>query len=136
MIQFKTELPPVEQYFELFNTTGWNEEYGLTKEELYETLLKSYHMVSAYENSRLVGFGRILSDGVLHAMIYEMIVVPDYQGKGIGREILNRLVQKCKEDNIRDIQLFCAKGKRKFYEKHGFTAREEDAPGMQYNNLL
>lgn len=135
MIQFKTELPLPEQYYELFNTTGWNEEYRLGQEDLYKTLLKSYHMVSAYDDSRLVGFGRIISDGILHAMIYEMIVIPECQRKGIGQEILKRLIAKCKEDNIRDIQLFCAKGKRAFYEKHGFTARAEDAPGMQYNNI-
>lgn len=64
-------------------------------------------------------------------MIYEMIIFPEYQGKGIGKEILNMLVEKCKTNNIRDIQLFCAKGKREFYEKYGFVARQEDAPGMQ-----
>jgi hypothetical protein len=34
--------------------------------------------------------------------------------------------------NIRDIQLFCARGQRAFYEKRGFVARPDDAPGMQY----
>jgi len=131
-IIYKTNLPLINQYFDLYETTGWNSEYCLTKDELSLSLKNSYYTVSAYEDSKLVGFGRIVSDGIIHAMIYEMIVDPDYQGEGIGSNILNRLVDKCLKDNIRDIQLFCANGKKVFYERHGFTARENNAPGMQY----
>jgi GNAT superfamily N-acetyltransferase len=134
-IIYKTDSPLINQYFPLFETTGWNSEYNLTKEELGQSLSNSYYTVSAYEESKLVGFGRIVSDGVLHAMIYEMIVDPDYQGEGIGSSILNILVDKCLTNNIRDIQLFCARGKKVFYERHGFTARENNAPGMEYKRI-
>jgi GNAT superfamily N-acetyltransferase len=117
----------------LFETTGWNKEYCLSIDELKLALSNSYYTVSAYEGDKLVGFGRIISDGVLHAMIYEMIVDPGYQGEGIGSTILNMMVDKCLENNIRDVQLFCARGKKVFYERHGFTVRDNNAPGMQYN---
>ncbi len=80
----------------------------------------------------LVGFGRIVSDGILHAMVYDFITHPEYQSKGVDSEVLTRLVEKCQESGIRDIQLFCAKGKRRFYEKRGFVARAEEGPGMDY----
>jgi GNAT superfamily N-acetyltransferase len=131
-IIYKTDVPVIVQYYYLFETTGWNAEYCLTKDELKVSLSNTYYSVSAYEEDKLVGFGRIVSDGLIHAMIYEMIVDPDYQGEGIGSNILNRLVEKCLKDNIRDIQLFCSKGKKVFYERHGFTARDNNAPGMQY----
>jgi GNAT superfamily N-acetyltransferase len=131
-ITYKQHIPNIEDYFSLFESTGWNEEYKLTKEELSTTLDKSYYCISAYDGEKLIGFGRMMSDGILHAMIYEMIVYPVCQGRGIGREILNRLLAKCIENNIRDIQLFCAKGKRRFYEKSGFVARPDDGPGMDY----
>jgi GNAT superfamily N-acetyltransferase len=130
-IQYKTDLPDRDQYFSLFQSTGWNDEYMLSKDELYLTLSKSFYNVAVYDGEKLIGFGRVISDGILHAMIYEMIVYPEYQGKGIGKEILKMLIKECKKNNIRDIQLFCAKGKREFYEKYGFVARQEDAPGMQ-----
>ena len=130
-IIYSTELPATDKYFELFGTTGRNEEYKLTKEELALAISNSYLTISAYYKQRLVGFGRLVSDGIIHAMIYEMIIHPEYQFKGIGSEILKMLVNKCEENNIRDIQLFCAKSKRVFYEKHGFLARPDDAPGMQ-----
>ncbi|MDR3625826.1 MAG: GNAT family N-acetyltransferase [Ignavibacteriaceae bacterium] len=132
-VTYKTNQPLIDQYFNLFETTGWNKEYCLNKDELNLSLSNSYYTVSVYEDNKLVGFGRIVSDGVLHAMVYEMIVDPDYQGEGIGSTILNMMVDKCLENNIRDIQLFCARGKKSFYERHGFTVRDSSAPGMQYN---
>ena len=131
-IQIQTNHPPIEQYYALFETTGWNQEYRVTADELARAVANSQFVVAAYDNQKLVGFGRVLTDSVLHAMIYEMIVHPNYQGRGIGTQILQRLLQWCLEAGIRDIQLFCARGKRSFYEKNGFVSRPEDAPGMQY----
>ena len=131
-IEFRTELPSIDQFWKLFQTTGWNDKYQLPPESLIQALQTSWFVLSAYEDKRLVGFGRLVSDGVLHAMVYELIVLPEYQGQGIGGKILEKLVERCKELGVRDIQLFCARGKREFYEKRGFTARPADAPGMQY----
>lgn len=131
-IEISDSLPGMDEYHALFESTGWNGEYGVTKRELHLTLERSYHCVSARDAGRLVGFGRIMSDGILHAMIYEMIVHPDYRGQGIGRDVLARLLSRCAADNIRDVQLFCARGKRSFYEKMGFVARPDDGPGMEY----
>ena len=131
-IVFESTPPSTEQYFSLFETTGWNREYQASPEELMRALANTQFVVAAYDDGKLIGFGRVLTDGVLHAMIYEMIVHPDYQGQGIGTQILRKIVQWCEENRIRDIQLFCARGKRAFYEKNGFAVRPEDAPGMQY----
>ncbi len=131
MITLHEQLPGKDEYFALFNTTGWNQEYQASPDDLERANRNSWLVVSAYDENRLVGFGRVVTDFVLHAMIFDMIILPDYQGRGIGTLILTRLVNRCLEQGIRDIQLFCAKGKRAFYEKNGFEARAEDAPGMQ-----
>ena len=125
------KLPDKQEYFDLFETTGWNDSYQASPEELERANLNSWLTTSAYDNDKLVGFGRVLTDFVLHAMIFDMIVLPDYQGKGIGTVIIDELVKRCRDHGIRDVQLFCAKGKRGFYEKHGFEVRPDDAPGMQ-----
>jgi GNAT superfamily N-acetyltransferase len=132
LIEFRPELPANDQFWNLFQTTGWNKKYGLSAEELVRALRSSWYVLAAYDDNRLVGFGRLVSDGILHAMIYELIVLPEYQGQGIGGMILEKLVAICKEAGIRDIQLFCAAGKREFYKKRGFAVRPDDAPGMQY----
>lgn len=131
-IRYNSEIPSSEQAFVLFENTGWNEVYKITESEYEHVLQACWYMVCAYEREKLVSMGRMVSDGILHAMIYEMIVDPAYQGQGIGTQILKRLVDHCRSKRIRDIQLFCARGKRPFYEKNGFTARPDDAPGMQY----
>ena len=130
-ITLKEQVPDKQEYFDLFITTGWNAIYNATPDNLELANKNSWLTISAYDGAKLVGFGRVLTDFVLHAMICDMIVLPEYQNKGIGTIILKRLLRKCKEKNIRDIQLFCAKGKRAFYEKHSFEARPDDAPGMQ-----
>lgn len=131
MIELREQLPDKDEYFLLFNTTGWNKDYKASVDDLERANRNSWLVVSAYDGSKLVGFGRVVTDFVLHAMIFDMIVLPDYQGRGIGTKILSRLVNKCLRHDIRDIQLFCAKGQKTFYEKNGFEIRADDAPGMQ-----
>ena len=100
-------------------------------EELEKALSGSWFAISAYCEDRLVGFGRVISDGVLYALVADLIVIPGYQGKGIGGAILNRLLDHCRAAGIRIVWLFSASGKMPFYEGHGFVPRPEDAQGMQ-----
>ncbi len=126
----KDDIPEKGAFFQLFESTGWNEEYKLTADEMHQALSSSWVMVSAYDSEKIVGFGRVICDGKLHALITEMIVLPGYQGQGIGKHILEMLLEKCYRHEIRDIQLFSARGKAGFYEKYGFARRPDDAPGM------
>ena len=130
MTELSSTLPDRQSLFDLFETTGWNQEYLLTSEEFYSAIEKSLFVVSAYVDRRLAGFGRVVSDGILHGMIYEMIVHPEYQCRGIGSSILADLLERCREQGIRELQLFCASGKEAFYSRHGFKRRPEDSPGM------
>lgn len=89
---FTAGLPDEQHVFELFLTTGWNEAYRITPTEFIDTLRNSWNSWSAYADEKLVGFGRIVCDGVLHALILDLIVYPDQQRKGIGGEIFKALV--------------------------------------------
>jgi GNAT superfamily N-acetyltransferase len=129
-IEYVERLPDCEAYLELFDTTGWNDLYGAGPGDLQRALVRSWHAVSAFEAGRLVGFGRLLSDGVLYAVVFDMIVTPDRQRRGIGTEILNRLLRRCREHGIRDVLLFSARGTAGFYRQFGFMERPAGAPGM------
>ena len=130
-IAYHQQVPPPADYDRLFETTGWNNAYQAGSQELYQAISNSWYALSAYENDRLVGFGRIISDGILYALICDLIVNPASQGKGIGSTLLNKLIERCRSQNIRVIWLFAAKGKSAFYKKFGFLERPADAPGMQ-----
>ena len=73
--------------------------------------------VFAFHDTELVGAGRALSDGVWRAAIYDVAVLPEYQGKGIGSTIIRHLVQSA---NVDVIMLYAAPGKEAFYERFGF----------------
>jgi ribosomal protein S18 acetylase RimI-like enzyme len=68
--------------------------YKAPPDALHQALQQSWYTVSAYDTGRLVGFGRVVSDGVLYAMIYDLIVIPSHQRRGIGSEILRSLVAR------------------------------------------
>jgi ribosomal protein S18 acetylase RimI-like enzyme len=134
-IVYDNNLPDKDGYFELFETTGWNLDYRVDADQLLEVIRNSWYHISAYDGDKLVGFGRMLSDGLLHAVIFDVIVHPDCQGRGIGLYIMNDLVEKCRAHKIRDIQLFCARGKVDFYQGCGFVNRPDDGPGMEIKTI-
>ncbi len=130
-IVYSTKLPNQKEYIKLFETTGWNKDYKLSSQELHNSLQNSSYCISAYENEKLIGFGRMLSDGIAHAVLFDVIVLPKFQGNAIGSMIMEKLLKECRRNKIRDIQLFCASGKIEFYEKFGFKERPENCPGME-----
>jgi len=132
-IEYRNSLPDPVEYADLFETTGWNARYRVNSEDLSRVLTASWSTVSAYVSGRLVGFGRTMCDGVLYAVLFDVIVHPDFRRRGIGGEIVRRLVDECIAAGIRDIQLFSAAGKSEFYERLGFRVRSPEAPGMTWH---
>lgn len=131
-IKYESTLPKEDDFYELYETTGWNGRVGVySPKELFRAISNSWYVVTVYYEQKLIGFGRIISDGIYQTFITDIIIHPDFQRKGIGRNVMNLLVEKCKLSGIQWIQLSAAKGKKEFYEKLGFKERDLDAPGMQ-----
>lgn len=96
-IRFRDAVPDSGAYLRLFESTGWNQMYGAEAKELVLAISNSWYSVCAFnDENELVGFGRVLSDGVLYALICDMIVAPAYQNQGIGSTILRKLIQRCR----------------------------------------
>lgn len=70
------------------------------------------------ENGRLVGAGRAIADGCDCSYICDVAIVPEHQGKGLGRQIMKYLL-KCSEGYMKII-IFASPGKEGFYRKLGF----------------
>lgn len=130
MIHLDTQLPSPAAFKALYDTTGWAPP-GREADYYARALAGSWYSVSAYAGDELIGFARVISDGHLHAFITEMIVAPQFQSQGVGSQLLEAALAACRAAGITDVQLFCARGKLGFYEKHGFLPRPQDGPGMQ-----
>ena len=127
-----TENPPQPEEFEyLYKSTGWDSTIEITEDSIKQVIKSTWYWVSAIHKNKVVGIGRLLSDGALYALVCDMIVLPEYQSNGIGKQILKKLKEKCFKENIQKVWLISAPGKSDFYEKLGFISRPDDAPGMQ-----
>lgn len=73
---------------------------------------------SAYLDQGLVGFGRAISDGQYQAAIYDVVVVPEHQGKGFGSMLVRSLLARLPQEVV--VLMYVVPGKQKFYEKLGF----------------
>ena len=78
---------------------------------------QSYVVAFAYDEDELIGVGRAISDGEYYAGIYDVAVLPTYQGQGVGKQIVQALLEKLP---VGTITLFAVPGKEAFYEKLGF----------------
>ncbi|MGP7815742.1 GNAT family N-acetyltransferase [Niallia sp. 01092] len=126
------KIPEYKPFAHLHEVSGLlkNKKGNYTQEQLYTAATNSWFCLSIYDGESLIAFGRMISDGVYQALICDVMVDPSYQGTGLGKEIIEGLLQKCQQSGIQSIQLFSAKGKQQFYKKLGFQEREADAPGM------
>lgn len=87
-------------------------------EKLIEVMDSSYRRVWALEGERVVGYINAISDGVLTAFIPWLEVHPDYQGQGVGTELVNRLVAQL--EGMYSIDLACDEDLIGYYERLGF----------------
>ena len=131
-IEYSNELPDIEDYWPLFLSTGWNEIFKMDKPDIERALANSTFAVSAYASEKLVGFARAVSDGVMYAAVYDVIVHPQYQRQGIGKALVEKITKQCKESGVFSVHLFAAEGTEPFYKKAGFKARPQSMPGMRY----
>ncbi len=104
----------------------WNDVSNILKEvgmtyfegEIHKKAFENSHtVVFAFDGRKLIGFGRAISDGVYQAAIYDIAVLPEYQGKKIGSAIINHILRITPDCNF---ILYASPGKEIFYEKQNF----------------
>ncbi|WDP91923.1 MAG: GNAT family N-acetyltransferase [Desulfobacter sp.] len=86
----------------------------------------SYRTVFLFDRKVMVGFGRAISDGAYQAAIYDCAVIKDYQGRGLGKLIVQELLSALPECNV---ILYASPGKEGFYENLNFKRMKT---GMAY----
>lgn len=94
-------------------------------EQVRKALDNDLFDVTAVYNGEVIGMGRLVGDGYMYWYLQEIIVLPEFQGLGIGKKIMNRLLDYIRENTeprtIVSVGLTAAAGKDTFYEKFGFA---------------
>ena len=115
---------PCQQLYELFLEVGWATE-DTTNQGMIDNFnigfLNSTFVYSAWVEGRLAGCVRVLSDLHFRSIINDLAVLPEYQHKGIGRELVQRCINSC-ETSEWLVQTDMAK---EFYEKIGFKENSD-----------
>ena len=109
------------QLIHLYRQAPWAKHRAL--EQAQAMLAKTDVVISAWDGTRLVGFGRVLTDYVFRASIWDVIVDREYQKRKIGTEIVRRILD---HPTLQHVELFwpCTRMPG-FYERLGFSAKEQ-----------
>lgn len=96
----------------LFQSVGWNK----STDDIVRAFQNSWY-ITVYDDEELIGFARAISDDYYYTSIFDVVVRPDYQKRGIARQMVNRILER-----FRGTYFFLTytEGNRDFYAKCGF----------------
>ena len=130
MIKIKENNKNVEEFNKLYDSVGWG---AYNKEISNKALDNTFYSVSVYDDDIIIGYGRLIGDTICFIYIHDIMVVPEYQAKGIGTLIMNKLLEKIeeikKENPSLRVYLGASKNKEDFYKKFGFIERTDAGLG-------
>lgn len=84
------------------------------------------------KQGQLLGFARVISDGLFYATIWDVCVFPAWQRIGLGRGLMERVLEKLVADNIPTIALYAERHVVALYEKLGFQCDADGIKGMAF----
>ena len=124
-------IPTIEEYIKLRSAVGWK---IAKREAIQKGLSNSLYSICINYNREVIGMGRVIGDGALAFYIQDIIVMPEFQKQGVGRLIMDNIMEYLKNNCTPNVisGLMAAKSAVGFYEKYGFSARpdEKHGPGM------
>lgn len=125
-----------EEYVSLRNSVGWN---NFDEGQVSNSIGNSIYNITAIDNGRAIAMGRLIGDGI-YFMIVDIVVNPEFQGKGIGSNIIEMLL-KYVDDRTpiggrSSIQLIAEQGKEDFYIKRGFKLIPHEFCGSGMRKII
>jgi len=127
--QLVERAPTVEEYLALREAVGW----GWRSEEMAATgLANALFTVCVLHGEEVVGCGRVIGDGGLYFYLQDIIVLPAFQSRGLGKRLMQSILGYLEAHALPGafVGLMAASGASTFYTQFGFAARPPDRPGM------
>lgn len=118
-----------EIYQTIRNTTNWE---SIENHQVEIALKKDLFSIMVSHLGKPVGIGRVIGDGAIYFYIQDVIVIPDYQGIGVGRLIMEGIENylSIHATGSSFIGLMAVERVEGFYEKYGYNVRPSSKPGM------
>ena len=118
---YHSGVPPTqEELVELYDSVGWSA-YTRDPARLAAAVGASLAVVTARQDGRLIGLARLVGDGQTIAYLQDILVAPDHQHRGIGRELLQRIFAPFSDVRQKVLITDDEPSQRAFYESMGFT---------------
>ena len=112
---------------EICESVGWNRR----DPNLIATALEnSIVVISIWENEYLIGFGRATGDKIFNATLWDIVVRPTHQRRGLGKLVMKELLKQLDVYRIPLVTLYADPGTEGFYQRYGFLSDQTGARGM------
>ena len=119
---------PTEPIVALYESAGWWRESAAARATIAPMITGSFCFMVVTDGETTVAMGRVLSDGVSDAYVQDVVVLPNYHGRGIGGEVISVLTQHCMKHGIAWIGLVAEPGTVSFYESSGYQVMQGFVP--------
>ena len=127
MYSFKNSPPPVKDFLRLRHVTEMS---ARSIEAAKKGLPNSLFAVTVYFEDTAIGMGRVVGDGGCNYLIIDIAVEPIHQGKGLGRQIMQRIMDYIEETAPVGAHVALLADVPELYEKFGFKCTAPDSVGM------
>ena len=135
-MEYRENCLTYEEYVTLRNSVGWK---NFSDEQVSHSLNNSVYDITVVENGKTIAMGRLIGDG-LYYLIVDIVVNPEFQGKGIGSKIIDILLAYVDDSTPvggrTSVQLISERGKEDFYLKKGFKCIPHEFCGSGMRKII
>ena len=114
----------LDEVVNLYSSVGWTN-YTKRREILQQAYENSLYILGAYDDDKLIGIIRAVGDGFSVVFIQDIIVLPEYQRKGIGLKLLQAVMNKYKDVYQMELLTDNTEKTKAFYRSAGFTPSDD-----------
>lgn len=132
----KINTAKIDEVVALYRDAGWWYDRYVAADFIPGMIRNSCCFAGAFDNDRLIGMGRAISDGVSDAYIQDITVLNTYRGRGIGKLIVNFIIDDLKQKKIDWIGLIACPYTEKFYAELGFKPMTNHIPMLLDDNVM
>jgi ribosomal protein S18 acetylase RimI-like enzyme len=117
----------------LYKAGGWWKE-SWSSINIRQMIKGSFVFAVAIDSTAetVIGMGRVISDGISDGYIQDLVVMRDYRHTGVGKMIVNKLIESCLSKDIKWIGLIAEPGNEMFFSSLNFKIMKKHTP-MLYN---